>query len=231
MTYFPQKGNQKIKTSDSQATKLTSCYLAPTVNYFTTPTWCNLVFFPVPATAFVFQANVTAVEGSTVILVCTAEGNPTPHVAWIAPNGTVLQNRTTDTNLTLPNVSRHSSGTYQCKATNELGFDSATVNLDVWCKCFCSFLGFRRNDLRLSFNIFSKVDHPHRSLFRFTWIDCFVCLLLSFISLFYSDFLGVVVDTVAYAVAVSVIGRSFQELVTQTIIAGISRGTNLHEIT
>ena len=122
------------------------------------------------------SANVTVVEGSTVVLVCTAEGNPTPHVAWIAPNGTVLQNRTTDTNLTLPNVSRHSSGTYQCNATNKLGSDSATVNLDVWCKCFCSFLGFRRNGLQLSFNIFLKVDHPHRPLFRFT------CLFLLFVA-------------------------------------------------
>ena len=119
---------------------------------------------------------MAVVKGSHVTLPCTADGNPTPHVVWIAPNGTVLQNRTTDTNLTLPNVSRHSSGTYQCNATNKLGSDSATVNLDVWCKCFCSFLGFRRNGLQLSFNIFLKVDHPHRPLFRFT------CLFLLFVA-------------------------------------------------
>ena len=80
------------------------------------------------------SANVTVVEGSHVTLPCTAEGNPTPHVVWIAPNGTVLQNRTTDTNLTLPNVSRHSSGTYQCVAVNELGSATVKVNLVVWCK-------------------------------------------------------------------------------------------------
>ena len=93
-------------------------------------------FFPVPPTVVVFPANITAVEGSTVVLPCTAEGYPTPHVAWIAPNGTVLQNRTRDTNLTLTSVSRYSSGTYQCKATNELGPNSATVKLDVLCKFF-----------------------------------------------------------------------------------------------
>ena len=87
------------------------------------------------------SADVTGVEGSHVTLPCTTKGYPTPHVAWIAPNGTVLQNRTTDTNLTLPNVSRHSSGTYQCVAANELGSDSATVKLDVWCK-FLIFLHF-----------------------------------------------------------------------------------------
>ena len=95
---------------------------------------CCLVLFTVPPTVVVFPANRTIVEGSTVILVCTAEGNPTPHVVWIAPNGTILQNRTTDTNLTLANVSRHSSGTYWCNATNELGSDSATAVLDVLCK-------------------------------------------------------------------------------------------------
>ena len=98
--------------------------------------------FSVPAKVVTTTAAVSAVEGSTVILVCTAEGYPTPHVAWIAPNGTVLQNRTTDTNLTLPNVSCHSSGrSYQCSATNELGSDSATVKLDVWCKFLFLALG------------------------------------------------------------------------------------------
>ena len=92
-----------------------------------------VLFFAVSATVSRPSNKVTAIEDDDVVLVCTAEGNPSPHVAWIAPNGTVLQNRT-DTNLKLPNVSRHSSGTYQCKATNKLGSDSATVELDVWCK-------------------------------------------------------------------------------------------------
>ena len=106
-------------------------------------------FFPVPPTVVVFPAQITVEEDSTVVLPCTAEGYPTPHVVWIAPNGTVLQNRTTDTNLTLPNVSRHSSGTYRCNAANKVGSDSGTVNLDVLCKCFCSFLGFGRDALLL----------------------------------------------------------------------------------
>ena len=139
-------------------------------------------FSLVPATVVVPPETVTAVEGSNVTLPCTADGYPIPHVTWIAPNGTVLQNRTRDANLTLQNVSRHSSGTYQCNATNELGSDSATVKLDVLCKCFCSFLGFRRNGLQLSFNPFSKVDRPHRPLFRFT------CLFLLFVAEFYFSF-------------------------------------------
>ena len=93
-----------------------------------------LVFFPVPAKVLVIPADVTVVEGSHVTLPCTAEGNPTPHVAWIAPNGTVLQNRTTDTNLTFTDITRHSNGTYECVASNDLGFPSVKVNLVVMCK-------------------------------------------------------------------------------------------------
>ena len=92
--------------------------------------------FPVLAQVVNSSANVTVVEGSTAVLVCKAEGYPTPHLTWIAPNGTVLQNRTTDTNLIFTNVSRHSSGTYRCNASNELGSHSVTTNLVVWCKYF-----------------------------------------------------------------------------------------------
>ena len=100
------------------------------------------IIFSVPAKVVEPEkdhTSVTVVEGSHVTLPCTAEGNPTPHVVWIAPNGTVLQNRTTDTNLTLPNVSRQNSGTYRCNITNKVGSDSATVELDVLCK-FLSLL-------------------------------------------------------------------------------------------
>ena len=97
--------------------------------------WCR-VFISVPVRVVLSAegANVTVVEGSNVTLPCTAEGNPTPHVAWIAPNGTVLQNRTTDTNLMLKSVSRHCRGSYQCVAANELGSTTVKVNLVVWCK-------------------------------------------------------------------------------------------------
>ena len=112
--------------------------------------------FPVRAQVVNSSANVRAVEGSTAVLVCKAEGYPTPHVTWIAPNGTVLQNRTTDTNLIFTNVSRHSSGTYRCNASNELGSHSVTTNLVVWCKyflvCVILFLFFflERNSICLS---------------------------------------------------------------------------------
>ena len=97
-----------------------------------------MVFFPVPVTVLVIPTDVTVVEGSNVTLPCTADGNPTPHVAWIAPNGTVLQNRTTDTNLTFIDITRHSNGTYECVARNDLEPSSVKVNLVVLCKYLIS---------------------------------------------------------------------------------------------
>ena len=74
------------------------------------------------------------VEGGNVTLVCMAEGNPAPHVAWIAPNGSYLQNGTSEANLTLNKLSRHDNATYWCNATNQVGSDSAPFKLNVFCK-------------------------------------------------------------------------------------------------
>ena len=125
-----------------------------------------VLFFAVSATVSRPSNKVTAIEDDHVVLVCTAKGYPAPHVAWIAPNGTVLQNQTTDTNLTLPNVSRHSSGTYQCNATNKLGSDSATVELDVLCKF-----------LSLWFFLFIWKLSGKRCGRVIWWMDCLAFLL------------------------------------------------------
>ena len=70
-------------------------------------------------------------------LACTIDGNPSPFMAWIAPNGTTLLNRTSDGNFAFSSVSRDDSGPYWCDAAN--GVDppkSAMVELQVLCKRF-----------------------------------------------------------------------------------------------
>ena len=56
---------------------------------------------------------------------CVAVGNPVPYLAWLSPDGTVLQNRTSpsDTNLTLPTATRLVVGVYTCVASNPYGTD------------------------------------------------------------------------------------------------------------
>ena len=133
--------------------------------------------FPVHAQVVNSSANVRVVEGRTVVLVCTAEGFPTPHVVWIAPNGTVLQNRTTGTNLIFTNVSRHSSGTYRCNASNELQEShSVTTNLIVWCKyfllcvCVCVCVCLKWNSTSLWLRYHDKAVQPVLYIRQLTYI-------------------------------------------------------------
>ena len=84
--------------------------------------------------------NVTAVpdpayEGNKVTLNCNVTGNPTPYVAWMDANGTVLQNSTNVTSYTISEVTRNYEGNYTCEATNPVGEDVASTSLlDVQCK-------------------------------------------------------------------------------------------------
>ena len=89
----------------------------------------------VPPKAFPGK-KVTVLEGNDTLLRCEVEGNPAPQVIWFAPNGTVLQNQTSGTNLTLEDVSHASHGTYNCTVKNYLGSESGTVHLNVKCKLF-----------------------------------------------------------------------------------------------
>ena len=111
----------------------------------------------------VYLADVAVVEGSHVTLPCTAEGYPTPHVAWIAPNGTVLQNRTTDTNLTFIDITRHSNGTYECVASNYLEPPSVKVNLVVLCKYLISHFCATKTFIISAFGKLSKQSASNRS--------------------------------------------------------------------
>ena len=106
-----------------------------------TPTLCShffplvLIFFAVLGSKISGEENVTAVEGDDAVLVCEVEGNPTPQVTWIAPNGTELQSGIGDTNLTLYGVTRGDSGTYVCNVRNEVGGIAVKRRLHVLCKC------------------------------------------------------------------------------------------------
>ena len=76
--------------------------------------------------------------GLQVELKCAVEGDPPPYVAWInVTDGSVLQNRTSDTSYIIPSVSSHDKGTYRCVTRNRCGNDSREITiLDVYCKYF-----------------------------------------------------------------------------------------------
>ena len=95
---------------------------------------CFLSFLISVPAKILHSKNVTIEEGKNASLVCIVEGNPPPRVAWIAPNENVKQNRTSDTDLSLPNVTRDMGGNYKCHVTNGLGNENEVIYLDVQCK-------------------------------------------------------------------------------------------------
>lgn len=73
------------------------------------------------------------VEGSGIVLLCNATGNPQPSITWTKQgNKTVLS---TSVNLNLVNLTREDNGAvYNCKVQNSLGSAEANATITVWCK-------------------------------------------------------------------------------------------------
>ena len=80
--------------------------------------------FSVQTNVLSITPNNAYVKGSRVELSCSVEGDPQPHVAWInVTDGSVLQNRTVNTNYVIPSVSSTHKGTYRCVTENKYGRD------------------------------------------------------------------------------------------------------------
>ena len=70
---------------------------------------------------------MTLLEGETVNLTCTADGNPTPSISWRTPNDSETTNP-----LVINNVTRVNIGHYACVARNTLTPSwEADVNVTV----------------------------------------------------------------------------------------------------
>lgn len=86
---------------------------------------------------------VTAIQGSTATLRCTASGEPVPNQTWTrdgaAVSGSQFLISVDGRVLTLTSVTVEDRGVYTCHASNTAGTDSATVTLDVHCEysTFC----------------------------------------------------------------------------------------------
>ena len=72
-------------------------------------------------------------------LLCKAEGNPTPYVTWIGPDGEDKETSTGEVSISLGNLGQ---GNYTCKATNALGSDQKSYTRKdlFWSVAFCCFL-------------------------------------------------------------------------------------------
>ena len=74
-------------------------------------------------------------EGSDVIMMCNATGNPSPDlITWSKSQGSLPDSRSvvSEGNLTILNVTADDSGSYACTATNIMGTKSSSVKLRVY---------------------------------------------------------------------------------------------------
>ncbi|XP_077985362.1 inactive tyrosine-protein kinase 7-like [Glandiceps talaboti] len=74
----------------------------------------------------------TILEGESLIINCSADGNPNPQFTWTTPEGRVIDGNILDLNP----IQRTQSGNYTCEANNDLyngqlGIDRETMNVDV----------------------------------------------------------------------------------------------------
>lgn len=93
------------------------------------------------------MSTQTAVEGTPVVIGCSAEGNPTPAITWEFLNETtglfqVLQNGTyphvkivevslNNSRVDISGVERSGPKYFVCNATNPFGYSAAATNLTV----------------------------------------------------------------------------------------------------
>ena len=82
-------------------------------------------------------AKTTVNETQSVILKCTADGNPTPEVTWSKLNSLLPVGRFVVKPvgaLILRDIRPNDDGVYSCKAANLLGSVNASAKLTVQCK-------------------------------------------------------------------------------------------------
>ena len=80
------------------------------------------------------SSQFTVNESITASLVCSASGNPPPHVAWSRVNGVLPSDRTKVTSggmIQIDDARLEDAGKYKCVAQNILGRKEAVANLVV----------------------------------------------------------------------------------------------------
>ncbi|XP_052779892.1 leucine-rich repeat neuronal protein 1-like [Mya arenaria] len=92
-----------------------------------------------PVTLPSFHENYTLGLGEELRLECHSYGIPSPQLIWLLPNGSEISNSTSSRkieiidkyNLVVRFLSVEDSGTYECKARNEVGFDISSTKVTV----------------------------------------------------------------------------------------------------
>lgn len=79
----------------------------------------------------IFPGQITVLEGNDFSIYCNATANPSPSYEWYHKDVKVGTGQT----LTIKNSEwTPHDGLYTCKAENEIGYQEATIDVDVKCK-------------------------------------------------------------------------------------------------
>ena len=92
-----------------------------------------LCLYPsVEPTVTIQQCPTPVTEGDNATLYCKAAGYPVPSIAWINASSGNIESFTKT--LVITAITRSERGSYICHASNEIGNDTQTCEIDVHCK-------------------------------------------------------------------------------------------------
>ena len=86
----------------------------------------------VKPTVTIQQCPTSVTEGDNATLYCNATGYPVPNIAWINASSGNIDSPTKT--LLITAITRGERGNYICHASNEIGNDTQTCEIDVYCK-------------------------------------------------------------------------------------------------
>lgn len=81
--------------------------------------------------------SMTVLEGTSLALHCSTQGNPAPTLTWLK-DGELVGTITADelSVLEIGEITPQGDGQYRCLAENEHGRASSSLNITVECECF-----------------------------------------------------------------------------------------------
>ena len=92
----------------------------------------TISYFSAKPSVTIQQCRTPVTEGDNVTLHCNATGYPVPNIAWINESSGYVESPTKT--LLITAITRSESSNYMCHASNEIGNDTQTCEIDVHCK-------------------------------------------------------------------------------------------------
>lgn len=119
--------------------------------------------------------SITVVEGTTLALHCSTQGNPAPTLTWLK-DGQLVGTITADelSVLTIVEITPQGDGQYRCLAENEHGRASSSLNITVECECVSFLYYIFKGSLKLG----QRIKHDGSKRYVCVTLQCTVMCYL-----------------------------------------------------